>query len=750
MSSWLSNLLRPETLLVSVFTACVTQAARVEAEEPSAAPGEPGEPSSTQSDVNLADKVLDVQGLSELSLERLLDLPVVTASGKAEERSLAAANVFIVSRDTIDRRGYRSLGEILRHVPGLYLTYDYVNYSVGVREVTGGYRGGTRIVKIMVDGFPISFRPELEAFLGPEFIPVEAIERIEVAKGPLSALYGANAFLATVNVITREPEERKVEVAQRFTVVNGSPGTGTSAVATYAGLDTSFLLAASMDHIDRSGAQATSTYPVQRGSSALNRPSADDLAKPVSVFGRLDYHHDRVGDFRLELGRQELDAKSEYGLNSLVTHHSRVNVVNQWGVLSWKKTVRALSLRAYVGASKGFPTEVYQLFLTDNLTQSYRPRAEYDALNALAEVSYEFAHWLQADVGADLEFTAEGVQYYTTRAHSITNRPVFQENDLIGATTARTRDYRQLGAYVQLRSTPFANLPDLRLTGSARADWIDFGDLTYPLQTSFRGALAYRFSPRFAARLIGGRAFQTPSGVLLFAHPGFGNSQNVVGAERLNEPRPLTPQVVTSAELVTTAQISDFLSLEASAFYQELDDAIRFNRSSNIFFAKNSGSTTTAGGELIANLYFGRIRPYAAASTSTQVSAELTRDLRSLTSFSGSPSMYPRLFGYIGCDIDLIKSTLFLNAEFWWAGERGASQANYIENGARVYSLPPYKLLDMTLSTGRLAILDRDLGTRFSLAVRNALSEDHAEPGFAGVDIPQPRTSLTFQVRQEL
>ena len=62
----------------------------------------------------LVERVLDLQGISELSLEQLMDMPVVTASGKAEERSLAAANVFIVSRDDIERHGYRSLGEMLR------------------------------------------------------------------------------------------------------------------------------------------------------------------------------------------------------------------------------------------------------------------------------------------------------------------------------------------------------------------------------------------------------------------------------------------------------------------------------------------------------------------------------------------------------------------------------------------------------------------------------------------------------------
>ena len=113
--------------------------------------------------------------------------------------------MFVISSRDIERRGWRSLQEILEQVPGLYIVDDHVAPSVGVREVTGGFRGGTRIVKVMVDGYPVSFRPDLNAFIGPEFIPIAAIERVEVAKGPLSALYGANAFLATVNVITNKP-----------------------------------------------------------------------------------------------------------------------------------------------------------------------------------------------------------------------------------------------------------------------------------------------------------------------------------------------------------------------------------------------------------------------------------------------------------------------------------------------------------------------------------------------------------------
>jgi outer membrane receptor protein involved in Fe transport len=714
---------------------------------PKRADADPPEPESS----GIVERVLDLQGISELSLEQLMDLPVVTASGKAEERSLAAANVFIVSRDDIERHGYRSLGEMLRLVPGMYLIYDYVGYSVGVRDVTSGYRGGTRIVKVMIDGAPISFRPDLEAFLGPEFIPVEAIERVEIAKGPLSALYGANAFLATVNVITRTPEERQVQATQRVWHTNGNPGWGASAFATHSGIDTALLLAVSYDRINRSGIQARRTYAFQDPRQiALTQPSSDDIARPGSMFGRLSYYTDHLGEFQLEAGYQELDSKAEFLLNSQVTHRSRVNVHNGWGALHWRFELDKLALRAIIGAAEGRPERDYQLFLTENLSSSYKPRFDYRALNALVEATYDFGSWLSGDVGVDAELRREGVLYYRQTFYNDDVRTAFSQRDLINIGDPTSQDYRQVGPYVQLRSAPFAGLPDFRFTLAARGDWIDFGPITYETQMSVRGAVAYRFGPALTSKLIVGRAFQTASGTLLFSHAGFGSSQSVLGTERLDDPRGLEPQVVSSIELVASSQPADFLSLEGAVFYQQLDDAIRFNTRASLIVADNSGSVSTAGGELVAKLLFGHFRPYAAVSLTQQISAEVTRGLEDIASFSDSASMFPRVFGYVGCNADLVPDVLMLNAELYWAGSRGPSQANYYQNNSRVYSLDPYQVLDVTLSTGGLPLLDRELATRFSVSVRNALSSDYIEPGFSGVDIPQPDTSFLFQLRQEL
>ena len=110
----------------------------------------------------------ELEELQGLSLEELLNMKVVTASGVAEDRSLAPASVFVVTREDIDRRGYHSLAEVLSAVPGIYVTDDLVTPALSVRGVSSGFRGGTRIVRIMIDGVQVSFRPDLTAFIGPE------------------------------------------------------------------------------------------------------------------------------------------------------------------------------------------------------------------------------------------------------------------------------------------------------------------------------------------------------------------------------------------------------------------------------------------------------------------------------------------------------------------------------------------------------------------------------------------------------
>jgi iron complex outermembrane receptor protein len=306
----------------------------------------------------------------DINLEPLLRLKVVAASGGvAEESDLAPANVFTILGSEIADHGWRSLAEVLANVPGMYIVDDYVSYNVSVRGASGGLRAGTRIIKVMINGVDVNFRPDSNALIGPEFIPVEMIARVEIARGPLSALYGANAFLATVNVITIAPERLGGELAARG-LVRPVPGqTGFGFGGTRPSDEQGQRLASadcwrSYDRVDRGGLTIQQTFPTQNAMNApLGQRSESDLLPP-SVFGRMTATTRRFGETSVQGGLQQLASNGQFQLNSVLSN-SRFAIRNVWASAqqqtSWTDKV---STQAMVGGSHGAPTASEQLYLT--------------------------------------------------------------------------------------------------------------------------------------------------------------------------------------------------------------------------------------------------------------------------------------------------------------------------------------------------------------------------------------------------
>ena len=151
----------------------------------------------------------DVKDLSEVSLEELSNIQVYSASKHMQSASEAPASVTVVTADEIQKYGYRNLADILRSVPGFYVTYDRAYTFVGVRGFGRLGDWNSRIL-VLIDGHRINNNVLGQAMLGNEFlVDVDMIERVEIVRGPSSSLYGANAFFAVINVITRTAKEVK-------------------------------------------------------------------------------------------------------------------------------------------------------------------------------------------------------------------------------------------------------------------------------------------------------------------------------------------------------------------------------------------------------------------------------------------------------------------------------------------------------------------------------------------------------------
>ncbi|MBY0278970.1 TonB-dependent receptor [Candidatus Binatia bacterium] len=133
----------------------------------------------------------------------LFDEVVVSAAGKRlQVESDAPSWVSIVTQEDIRRFGVRTLGDALALVPGFYGTYDRNYEYVGVRGFLRPGDYNNRIL-LLVNGLTYNDDVYGSAPLGYDFgIDLEAIERIEVSRGPGSALYGGNAIFAVVNVVT--------------------------------------------------------------------------------------------------------------------------------------------------------------------------------------------------------------------------------------------------------------------------------------------------------------------------------------------------------------------------------------------------------------------------------------------------------------------------------------------------------------------------------------------------------------------
>ena len=73
--------------------------------------------------------------------------------------------------------------------------------------MTGGLGAESGVIKVMIDGRSVAYRTTSGNWLGVELIPLESVAQIEIIRGPASALYGADAFLGVVNIITLKPDD---------------------------------------------------------------------------------------------------------------------------------------------------------------------------------------------------------------------------------------------------------------------------------------------------------------------------------------------------------------------------------------------------------------------------------------------------------------------------------------------------------------------------------------------------------------
>ncbi|NVN56061.1 TonB-dependent receptor [bacterium Scap17] len=133
---------------------------------------------------------------------------VVTASGHDQMAKDAPASMSVITRESLEGRHYSDLTDALRGLPGVTVSSGGYSKDISIRGMPGEY------TLILVDGRPIDSRdtrPSGSGGFEQDWLPsLEAIERIEVVRGPMSTRYGSDAIGGVINIITRKTQEEWV------------------------------------------------------------------------------------------------------------------------------------------------------------------------------------------------------------------------------------------------------------------------------------------------------------------------------------------------------------------------------------------------------------------------------------------------------------------------------------------------------------------------------------------------------------
>ncbi len=136
------------------------------------------------------------------------DLPLVlTASRLSQPVSEAPSAVTVIDRKMIEASGFRTVPELMRLVPGMYVGFADANRPVV--SLHGSSDEYARRMQVLVDGRSAYLPPFGGVHWADLPLLTEDIERIEVVRGPSSASHGSNSFYGVINIISRDASDQQ-------------------------------------------------------------------------------------------------------------------------------------------------------------------------------------------------------------------------------------------------------------------------------------------------------------------------------------------------------------------------------------------------------------------------------------------------------------------------------------------------------------------------------------------------------------
>ena len=234
-------------------------------------------------------------------LDYYQEFPVVLSASRLRQPLSEAPNAMtVIDRKMIVASGFRSIPDLFKLVPGMYVSY--YKGSQAVVSYHGSTDQNARRMQVMIDGRSVYLPPVSTVDWASLPISVDDIERIEVIRGPAAASHGANSTQGVISIVTRNPGGVD---AKRVQVTHGSKGINDLAAHLDAhgeSLDYRLTLAHSSDHGYDPLSKPPNDMPLTtfQAQGLLNNSNDSNRAQLFNFRG--DYHPNGVDRFDIQLG----------------------------------------------------------------------------------------------------------------------------------------------------------------------------------------------------------------------------------------------------------------------------------------------------------------------------------------------------------------------------------------------------------------------------------------------------------------
>lgn len=250
------------------------------------------------------------------------DLEQVVVTATRTERALVDVpnTVDVIDRARMDTLLVRDLVDLFRYEPGITVGSSFGRFGINDIRIRG--LGGNR-VRIQTDGIAVPDAFAIGSFSSANrnFVDLEILKRVEVVRGPTSALYGSDALVGVVSFVTRDPSDylmpgRDAHFGTKIGFDGANEGLFAGATAAFGGERWSGLVALS----HRQGKETGNMGEVAGTGSARTRANPQS-SNGQGVLGKLVFAASQSQRFRLTLDANEDDVQTDvltsHGLQAL-------------------------------------------------------------------------------------------------------------------------------------------------------------------------------------------------------------------------------------------------------------------------------------------------------------------------------------------------------------------------------------------------------------------------------------------------